>query len=124
MRNFKDIIIEKLKVSTNTNELPDFEDFKTAIYNLNTGHEIIFEEIDPKYKDLENCPNYKYPGNIVLYIASLCIDTLMNNDKILFAICYENASPTERSYVMINKLDDLINKIGEELVLQILDYIK
>mgnify|MGYP003532614539 CR=1 FL=1 len=85
MRNFKDIIIEKLKVSADNNiELPNIEDFKDAIYNFNTGHEIIYEDIDPKYKDIKNCPKYKLPGS-VNYVVSLYVSKRMNSDKTLFA---------------------------------------
>lgn len=118
-------IFEKLKVTKNNVELPDLEDLKTAIYNFRTGHDIIFEEIDPKYKELENCPKYKFP-EAVYYISSLYSAKRMNKDKILFAECYENTSATSAdvNYVEINSLDTLINALGEELVLQIWDYVK
>ena len=53
MRNFKDIIIEKLKISKNTVELPNIEDFKDAIYKFNVGHQISFDDIDIKYTELK-----------------------------------------------------------------------
>ena len=42
MRNFKDIIIEKLKVTNNTDILPDIKDFKDAIYKLNVSLQLLF----------------------------------------------------------------------------------
>jgi hypothetical protein len=124
MISLKEHIFEKLNITENTVELPDLEEFKTAIYNFRTGHNIIFEEIDPKYKELKNCPKYKLPGNTVYYSTSLYVSKRMNKDKILFAECYENASSLELNHVMINSLDTLINVLGEELILQIWDYIK
>lgn len=124
MRSLAEHIFEKLKVTKNNTELPDLEEFKTAIYNFRTGHDIIFEEIDPKYKKPENCPKYKLPGNTVYYSTSLYVSKRMNKDKFLFAECYENSSSTEIYHVMINSLDTLINVLGEELILQIWDYIK
>lgn len=116
-------IFEKLKVTKNNAELPDLEEFKTAIYNFRTGHDIIFEEIDSKYKEIKNCPKYKLP-DAVYYITSLYVSKRMNKDKILFAECYENTFSAEINHVEINSLDTLINVLGEELVLQIWDYIK
>ena len=123
MRSLAEHIFEKLKVTKNNTELPDLEEFKIAIYNFRTGHDIIFEEIDPKYKKPENCPKYKFP-EAEYYITSLYVSKRMNKDKILSAECYENTSSAKVNHVTIDSLDTLINALGEELILQIWDYIK
>jgi len=122
MRNFKDIIMEKLKVTTNYVELPDLEDFEEAVYNFNNAHEITFEEIDDKYKDLKNCPQYENNGTIY-YVVSLYESKRMNSSKFLYAFCYKDESSTINNF-MINSMNELVEVLGEELVLQIWDYIR
>ena len=124
MRNFKDIIIEKLKISKNTVELPDIEDFKEAIYKLNVSHQISFDDIDIKYTELKSCPKYEIDSKLY-YVVSLFVSLRMNVDKFLYLYAFNNISgfaPGE--HFMINSMDQLVEVLGEELVLQIWDYIK
>jgi hypothetical protein len=122
MKNLKQHIFEKLKVSTNYIELPDLEDFKDVIYNLNNTHEISFDDVDIKYKELKNCPQYKRDGKLY-YVVSLYISKRMNNNKFLYIFCSDNISPTIETF-MIESMDQLVEVLREELVLQIWDYIK
>lgn len=124
MRNFKDIIIEKLKVSTNdTVKLPHLEDFEEAVYNFNNAHEIAFEDIDPKYRDPKNCPEYENNGTIY-YVVSLYESKHRNGSKYLYAFCSKNAYTSIQPQFMISSMNQLIEILGEELVLQIWNYIK
>ena len=122
MRNFKDIIIEKLKITNNNAALPDIEDFKDAIYKFNVGHQISFDDVDIKYKELKRCPKYEINGK--LYdVVSLFVSLRMNVDKVLYAFCsISGFAPGE--HFIINSMDQLVEVLGEELVLQIWDYIK
>lgn len=122
MRNFKDIIIEKLKVSMNTVKLPHLEDFEEAVYNFNNAHEIVFEAIDPKYRDLENCPQYKKDGTIY-YVVSLYEAKHQGGRKYLYAFCSRTNYATTQSQIMISSMNQLVDILGEELILQIWDYI-
>ena len=124
MRNFKDIIIEKLKVSTNNNgKLPYLEDFEEAVYNFNNAHEIAFEDIDPKYRDLENCPQYKKDGT-VYNVISLYESKHRDGRKYLYAFCSMNTYTSTQPQFMISSMNQLVELLGEELVLQIWNYIK
>jgi hypothetical protein len=121
MRNFKDIILEKLKI-INTDILPDIEDFKDAIYKFNVGHQISFDDVDIKYKELKSCPKYEINGK--LYdVVSLFVSLRMNVDKFLYAFCsISGFEPGE--HFIINSMDQLVEVLGEELVLEIWDYIR
>lgn len=124
MRNFKDIIIEKLKVSTNnTVKLPDLEDFEEAVYNFNNAHEVPLDFIDPKYKDLKNCPQYERDGKLY-YVISLYESKHRDGRKYLYAFCSMNVYTSTQPQFMISSMNQLVDIIGEELVLQIWDYIK
>ena len=123
MRNFKDIILEKLKVTTNnTVKLPHLEDFEEAVYNFNNAHEIAFEDIDPKYRDLENCPHYK-KDDTLYNVISLYEAMHIDGRKYLYAMCSRDMSSSIKN-LMITSMNQLVEVLGEELVLQIWDYIK
>jgi hypothetical protein len=122
MRNFKDIILEKLKITNNNGALPDIEEFKNAIYKFNVGHQISFDDVDIKYKELKSCPKYEINGK--LYdVVSLFVSLRMNVDKFLYAFCsISGFEPGE--HFIINSMDQLVEVLGEELVLEIWDYIR
>jgi len=124
MRNFKDIILEKLKITNNNAALPDIEDFKDAIYKLNVGHQISFDDIDIKYTELKSCPKYEIDSKLY-YVVSLFVSLRMNVDKFLYLYAFSSIhgfAPGE--YFIINSMDQLVEVLGEELVLQIWDYIR
>jgi hypothetical protein len=122
MKNLKQHIFEKLKVTKNTIILPDIEEFKDAIYKLNVSHEISFDDVDLKYKELKNCPQYKSDDKLY-YVVSLFVSLRMNVDKFLYIFCSNGVSPTFETF-RIESIDQLVEVLGEELVLQIWDYIK
>ena len=123
MRNFKDIIIEKLKVSTNnTVKLPHLEDFEEAVYNFNNAHEVYLGDVDSKYRELKNCPQYEH-NDTIYYVVSLFEAMHINHSKYLYAFCSKYQS-SHKSNFMITSMNQLIEVLGEELVLQIWDYIK
>jgi hypothetical protein len=123
MRNFKDIILEKLKVSTNYIELPYLEDFEEAVYNFNNAHEIAFEEIDSKYRDINNLPKY-IDKNIVYNIISVYEAKHYDGRKYLYIIYSNPKKSFSKLNLMITSMNQLVELLGEELVLQIWDYIK
>lgn len=124
MRNFKDIILEKLKITNNNAALPDIEEFKNAIYKLNVGHQISFDDIDIKYTEIKSCPKYEI-DNKLYYVVSLFVSLRMNVDKFLYLYACSNIkSFAPGEYFIIKSMDQLVEVLGEELVLQIWDYIK
>ena len=56
------------------------------VFNVGCDDDKSLAEIDPKYKELKNCPKYKFP-EAVYYISSLYSAKRMNKDKILYAEC-------------------------------------
>ena len=123
MRNFKDIIIEKLKVTANSVKLPNLEDFGEALYKFNNAHKISFEDIDPKYRDIKNYPQYNRKGTL-LYIVYLYVSVRTDGSKHLYAFCSRNESKVVIANFVVTSMDQLVEVLGEELVLQIWDYIK
>lgn len=123
MRNFKDIILEKLKVSKNYIELANLEDFEEAVYNFNNAHEIAFEDIDPKYRDIENLPKY-IDKNTVYNIISVYEAKHYDGRKYLYIIYSNPKKSFSKLNLMITSMNQLIELLGEDLVLKIWDYIR
>ena len=124
MRNFKDIILEKLKVTTNnTVKLPHLEDFEEAVYNFNNAHEISFEDIDPKYRDIKNLPKY-IDKNTVYHMISLYEAKHYDGRKYLYIIYSNPLKSVSHLNLMITSMNQLVELLGEELVLQIWEFIK
>lgn len=123
MRNFKDIILEKLKVSKNYIELPDLEDFEEAVYNFNNAHEIAFEDIDSKYRDINNLPKY-IDKNIVYNIISVYEAKHYDGRKYLYIIYSNPKKSFSKLNLMITSMNQLVELLGEELVLKIWNYIR
>ena len=123
MRNFKDIILEKLKVSKNYIELPNLEDFEEAVYNFNNAHEIAFEDIDPKYKDIKNLPKY-IDKNTVYNIISVYEAKHYDGRKYLYIIYSNPKKSFSKLNLMIISMNQLVELLGEDLVLKIWDYIR
>lgn len=123
MRNFKDIILEKLKVSKNYIELPNLEDFEEAVYNFNNAHEIAFEDIDPKYRDIKNLPKY-IDKNTVYNIISVYEAKHYDGRKYLYIIYSNPKKSFSKLNLMIISMNQLVELLGEDLVLKIWDYIR
>ena len=75
-----------------------------------------------KYNDTKNCPKYKSDGKLY-YVFSLFVSRPMNSNKFLHLICSINDYTPAENFI-INSMDRLVEVLGEELVLQIWDYIK
>lgn len=124
MRTINNFILEKLKVTTNnTVKLPDLEDFEEALYNFNNAHEIGFDDIDPKYRDTKNLPKY-IDKNIVYHIIALYEAKHYDGRKYLYIIYSNPLKSVSQLNLMISSMNQLVDLIGEELVLQIWEYIK
>ena len=122
MRNFKDIILEKLKISPNSNSLPYLEDFEDALFDM-PGHEVYFKDVDEKYADSNNLPELQAYCE-TWKITSLFEAKHSNGYKYLYAIFATNPGhPKSRGKdEMVSSMQQLIGLIGEELVLQTWDY--
>ena len=123
MKNLKEHIFEKLKVTKNTVRLPDLEDFEMAVYNFNNAHEIAFEDIDPIYRDTKNLPKY-IEKNTVYNIISVYEAVHYDGRKYLYLFYSNPKKSFSRLSLMITSMNQLVELIGEELVLQIWDYIR
>jgi hypothetical protein len=122
MRNFKDIILEKLKISSNSNSLPYLEDFEEALFNM-PGHKVYFKDVDEKYVDSNNLPELQSYCE-TWKITSLFEAKRLNGEMYLFALFSTNPGhPKSRGKdEMVTSMQQLVRLIGEDLVLQIWDY--
>ncbi len=115
MRNFKDIILDKLKVSKNSIEFTfTWDEFIEALYKLET-HMFWLEELPGiKYNDL---PEFEYEGKIAKVYALVMYDSYTKSDTV--NILY---SPDEVSYkndIVISSLDALNDIIDQKLISEI-----
>ena len=122
MRNFKDIILEKLKISPNNNSLPYLEDFEDALFDM-PGHEVYFKDVDEKYADSNNLPELQAYCE-TWKITSLFESKRSNGFNVLYAEC-KSIPVTANSRgkdEMVTSMQQLVRLIGEDLVLKTWDY--
>lgn len=123
MKDLKEHIFEKLKVKNNYIELPNLEEFEEAVYNFNNAHEIAFEDIDPKYRDIENLPKY-VDKKTVYNIISVYEAKHYDGRKYLYIIYSNPKKSFSKLNLMITSMNQLVELLGEDLVLKIWDYIR
>ncbi len=122
MRNFKDIILEKLKIAKNNDKLPFLEDFEEALFD-SPGHRVFFKDVDKMYEDSNNLPQLDaYCDN--WKITSLFESKRSNGFNVLYAEC-KSIPVTANSRgkdEMVTSMGQLVRLIGEDLVLKTWDY--
>ena len=69
MRNFKDIIIEKLKVTKNYSEFT-WDEFINALYKYDDHHDLWFEDL-PNINGYDDLPEFEYDGKSCSYRNSI-----------------------------------------------------
>ena len=130
MRNFKDIIIEKLKVSSSNVPEIDFDMFADALYTYcqNKGAHFNLEYLD-YYKDL---PTDKFPYFENTYSGLKAKGYIMELDaelvrgKYRIYLFYRRARYNYALYITIlykDQFDILTNAIEPEILQEIYDYL-
>ena len=117
MHNFKDIIVEKLKVTKNSFDFT-WEEFIEALYKLET-HMFYLEELPSmKYNDL---PEFEYDGKILKVHALIMYNSYTRSDTI--NILYSPNKVSYRNDIEISSLDALNDILDKELISEIYDII-
>ena len=131
MKNIKKFILEKLKVKTNTQGLPTWEEFTDALYNF-TEQEFTLSEYCEEFKDadIKDYPTFvnhgidRYPesGHIMVLVADY---NTKRYQSILIYFKHSSllsAFDTIRLYAEDYKV--LIDSLGEDLYVEIYNKMK
>ena len=118
MRNFKDIIIEKLKVNKNSGEFTWGE----FVNNLEKceGSGFWLEDL-PNVDGFNDLPGFRHEGKLVRACAIVTYDFYLE-DK-LVDILYSADERHARRALTIHSLEELNSILGKELILEIYDLI-
>ena len=115
MRNFKDIIIEKLKVTKNYGEFT-WDEFINALYKYDDHHDLWFEDL-PNINGYDDLPEFEYDGKTVKLSALVMFDLNFENNTI--DVLYYPDNVSEHIILVIHNLDELTSILGDELSFQI-----
>ena len=118
MRNFKDIIIEKLKVNKNSSEFT-WGDFVNALDNQKDGG-FWFEDL-PNVDKFNDLPGFKHEGKLVRACAIVTYEFYVE-DK-LVDILYTDDEKHARRVLTIHSLEELNSILGKELISEIYNLI-
>ena len=121
MRNFKDIIIEKLKVTKNSSEFTfTWDEFVNALYKF-VSSAFWLKDLPNihRYKDL---PEFEYEGKIVKAVALVMLyDFSLENKTVNLLYSYNETSI--RNYMTIHNLNELTSVLDPDLISEIYDII-
>ena len=118
MRNFKDIIIEKLKVTKNSDEF-NWGDFVNAL-EKNEGSGFWLEDL-PNVDGFNDLPGFRHEGKLVR-VCAIVIYEFHVEDK-LVDVLYSADEKYARRVLTIHSLEELNSILGKELVSEIYDLI-
>ena len=118
MRNFKDIIIEKLKVTKNLGEFT-WGDFVNALNNCEESG--FWLEDLPNVDGFNDLPGFRHEGKLVRAYAIVTYEFYVE-DK-LVDILYSADERHARRALTIHSLEELNSILGKELVSEIYDII-
>ena len=118
MRNFKDIIIEKLKVTKNSDEFT-WDDFVNALNNREESG--FWLEDLPNVDGFNDLPGFRHEGKLVRACAIVTYEFYVE-DK-LVDILYSVDEKHARRVLTIHSLEELNSILGKELVSEIYDLI-
>lgn len=117
MRNFKDIILEKLKVTKNSNEFTfTWDEFVNALYKF-VGSAFWLEDLPNirRYKDL---PDFEYEGKIVKVVALVIFyDSSLENKTV--NLLYSSNEASIRNIMTIHNLNELNSVLDPDLISEI-----
>ena len=111
MRNFKDIILEKLKVTKNSDGFT-WDEFINALYKYDDHHGLWFDDL-PNINGYDDLPEFEYEGKTVKLGALVMFDFNFENNTIDALYYPDNASI--RRILTIHNLDELTSILGDEL---------
>ena len=114
MRNFKDIIIEKLKVTKNSGEFT-WDDFINAL-EKNEESGFWLEDL-PNVDKFNDLPEFKHEGKLVKVCAIVTYEFYVE-DK-LVDVLYSADEKHARRVLTIHSLEELNSILGYELVSEI-----
>ena len=118
MRNFKDIILEKLKVTKDSLTFT-WDDFIEALYKY--GDSSFWLEDLPNIDGYDDLPEFKYEGKIVKAVALYKFDSYTLNDTVNVIYSYNESSI--RQDMTISSLDSLNDILDQELIAEIYEII-
>ena len=118
MRNFKDIIIEKLKVTKNSSEFT-WSDFVNALNNCE-GNGFWLEDL-PNIDGFNDLPEFRHEGKLVRACAIVTYEFYVE-DK-LVDVLYSADEMHARRVLTIHSLEELNSILGKEIVSEIYDLI-
>ena len=118
MRNLKDIIIEKLKVTKNSLTFT-WDDFIEALYKYDNSS--FWLEDLPNINGYDDLPEFVYEGKIVKIVALYKFDSYTLNDTVNVIYSYNESSV--RQDMTISSLDSLNNILDQELISEIYEII-
>ena len=118
MRNFKDIIIEKLKVTKNSSKFT-WGEFVNALNNCE-DIEFWLEDL-PNVDGVNDLPGFRHEGKLVRACAIVTYEFYVE-DK-LVDILYSADERHARRALTIHSLEELNSILGKELVSEIYDLI-
>ena len=117
MRNFKDIIVEKLKVTKNSFDFT-WEEFIEALYKYETLAFWLEDLSDITYYDL---PEVEYEGKKIKIYALAKYDFYTEND--IVNVLYSHDGSSLRNDIEISSLEALNDILDKELISEIYDII-
>ena len=118
MRNFKDIIIEKLKVTKNPSEFT-WDDFVNALNNREESG--FWLEDLPNVDGFNDLPGFRHEGKLVRVCAIVTYEFYVE-DK-LVDVLYTADEKHARRVLTIHSLEELNSILDKELILEIYDLI-
>ena len=118
MRNFKDIIIEKLKVNKNSSEFT-WGEFVNALNNCEESG--FWLEDLPNVDKFNDLPEFKHEGKLVKVCAIVTYEFYVE-DK-LVDILYTADERHARRILTIHSLEELNSILGKELISEIYNII-
>ena len=118
MRNFKDIIIEKLKVTKNPSEFT-WDDFVNALDNREESG--FWLEDLPNVDGFNDLPGFRHEGKLVRVCAIVTYEFYVE-DK-LVDVLYTADEKHARRVLTIHSLEELNSILDKELILEIYDLI-
>ena len=114
MRNFKDIIVEKLKVTKNS-DVFTLDEFTNALYD-HIHHSLWFDDL-PDINGYDDLPEFEYDGKPVKLSALVMFDFDVTHNTI--HILYQPDNAIDSRILIIHNLDELTSILGDELSFQI-----
>ena len=118
MRNFKDIIIETLKVTKNYGEFT-WDEFINDLEKCD-GSGFWFEDL-PNVDGFNDLPGFRHEGKLVRVSAIVTYDFYLK-DK-LVDVLYSADEKYARRVLTIHSLEELNSILGKELISEIYDLI-